>query len=93
MACLVIADALGVGQRDRLLATDERVLYVDLDAHQGNGHERDFLHDDRVHIIDMYNKLIYPNDTQAKGALNLGEAPRRTWDLNHNTYMGALGGA
>ena len=43
-----------------------KVMIVDLDAHQGNGHERDFLHDPRVHILDCYNKWIYPNDHAAK---------------------------
>ncbi len=42
------------------------VMIVDLDAHQGNGHERDFLGDERVYILDMYNRWIYPNDRQAK---------------------------
>jgi histone deacetylase 11 len=44
-----------------------KVMIVDFDAHQGNGHERDFMHDRRVHIMDMYNKWIYPNDKAAKG--------------------------
>ena len=44
-----------------------KVMIVDLDAHQGNGHERDFLHDNRVYILDCYNKWIYPNDKPAKG--------------------------
>ena len=43
-----------------------KVMIVDFDAHQGNGHERDFLHDNRVHIMDMYNKWIYPGDNHAK---------------------------
>ena len=40
---------------------------------QGNGHERDFLNDDKVFIIDMYNKWIYPNDREAKGEGRGGE--------------------
>ena len=44
----------------------KKVMIVDLDAHQGNGHERDFLDDERVYIMDMYNKWIYPNDGPAK---------------------------
>ena len=44
-----------------------RVMIVDFDAHQGNGHERDFISDERVYIMDMYNRWIYPNDRQAKG--------------------------
>lgn len=33
----------------------KRVLIIDLDAHQGNGHERDFINDEDVFIIDAYN--------------------------------------
>lgn len=33
---------------------------------QGNGHERDFLDDRRVFIMDMYNRYIYPRDGFAK---------------------------
>ncbi|XP_072985948.1 histone deacetylase 2 isoform X3 [Typha latifolia] len=37
-----------------------RVMIIDLDAHQGNGHETDFANDGRVYILDMYNAGIYP---------------------------------
>lgn len=33
---------------------------------QGNGHERDFLDDRRVYIMDVYNRHIYPGDGYAK---------------------------
>ncbi|XP_059610646.1 histone deacetylase 11 [Phlebotomus argentipes] len=46
-----------------------RVMIVDLDAHQGNGHERDFMDDERVFIMDMYNASIYPRDKEAKVAI------------------------
>ena len=36
------------------------------DAHQGNGHARDFMKDDRVYILDVYNCEIYPGDSFAK---------------------------
>ncbi len=49
-----------------------KVMIIDLDAHQGNGHERDFLGDERVYILDMYNKWIYPNDRYAKGQRSKG---------------------
>ncbi len=42
-----------------------KVMIIDLDAHQGNGHERDFLNDDDVHIVDAYNPHIYPGDEYA----------------------------
>lgn len=39
-----------------------RILIIDLDAHQGNGYERDLFKDADVHIIDVYNPYIYPGD-------------------------------
>ncbi|KAL0905948.1 hypothetical protein M5K25_024401 [Dendrobium thyrsiflorum] len=43
-----------------------RVMIIDLDAHQGNGHEIDFSDDRRVYIMDMYNSQIYPLDYEAR---------------------------
>lgn len=43
-----------------------RVMIIDLDAHQGNGHEMDFANDRRVYILDMYNPGIYPFDLEAR---------------------------
>ncbi|XP_010047327.2 histone deacetylase 2 isoform X1 [Eucalyptus grandis] len=43
-----------------------RVMIIDLDAHQGNGHEIDFSHDRRVYILDMFNPQIYPFDYEAR---------------------------
>ncbi|KAK9148938.1 hypothetical protein Scep_007695 [Stephania cephalantha] len=43
-----------------------RVMIIDLDAHQGNGHERDFSNDGRVFILDMFNAGIYPHDYEAR---------------------------
>lgn len=47
----------------------ERVMIIDLDAHQGNGHARDFLNDNRVYILDIYNCMIYPRDHEAKAGI------------------------
>ncbi|XP_026273516.2 histone deacetylase 11 isoform X2 [Frankliniella occidentalis] len=44
----------------------EKVMIVDLDAHQGNGHERDFCHEQNVYVMDVYNNRIYPKDHEAK---------------------------
>ncbi|XP_016088119.1 histone deacetylase 11 isoform X2 [Sinocyclocheilus grahami] len=46
-----------------------RATIIDLDAHQGNGHELDFLEDRRVYIMDVYNRHIYPGDGYAKRAI------------------------
>ncbi|CAA6660925.1 unnamed protein product [Spirodela intermedia] len=43
-----------------------RAMIIDLDAHQGNGHEIDFRSDRRVYILDMYNAGIYPLDYEAR---------------------------
>ncbi|XVE70934.1 hypothetical protein DITRI_Ditri10aG0109600 [Diplodiscus trichospermus] len=43
-----------------------RVMIIDLDAHQGNGHEMDFADDGRVYIMDMFNPEIYPFDMTAR---------------------------
>lgn len=47
----------------------QKAMIIDLDAHQGNGHERDFQGDSRVYILDAYNRGIYPKDTEAKSAI------------------------
>jgi histone deacetylase 11 len=42
------------------------VLFIDLDAHQGNGYASIFTDDKRVHILDVYNEFLYPRDEDAK---------------------------
>lgn len=39
-----------------------RIMIIDLDAHQGNGYERDLLEDKHIHIVDVYRPDIYPGD-------------------------------
>ncbi|KAL5014760.1 hypothetical protein ScPMuIL_009030 [Solemya velum] len=56
-----------------------KAMIIDLDAHQGNGHERDFMDDDRVYIMDVYNRGIYPHDGFAKRAI------KRRVELQHFT--------
>lgn len=53
-----------------------KFMIVDLDAHQGNGHERDKVagvYDSLgvlVFTLDMYNSRIYPYDIPAKAAID-----------------------
>ncbi|XP_074645046.1 histone deacetylase 11-like isoform X2 [Tubulanus polymorphus] len=47
----------------------KNIMIIDLDAHQGNGHERDFMGDQNVYILDIYNRGIYPHDGFAKRAI------------------------
>ncbi|XP_054731475.1 histone deacetylase 11 [Anastrepha obliqua] len=66
----------------------ETAMIVDLDAHQGNGHERDFYENDKVFILDMYNAAIYPRDHEAKLAIRCAvELKPRTAD---ETYLKKL---
>jgi len=48
-----------------------KVMIIDLDAHQGNGHARDFMDDDDVIILDIYNRNIYPQDGFAKRGITI----------------------
>ncbi len=43
-----------------------KAMIIDLDAHQGNGHEDFFKEEDRVAIFDVYNSEIYPHDYAAR---------------------------
>ncbi|GIL45351.1 hypothetical protein Vafri_2603 [Volvox africanus] len=49
------------------------VLFIDMDAHQGNGVERDKLHlpVEDLHIIDFYNARIFPLDDEVKPAIDI----------------------
>ncbi|CAG8565083.1 11323_t:CDS:2 [Dentiscutata erythropus] len=60
-----------------------RVMIVDLDAHQGNGHERDLANNSKVHIVDAFNSHIYPQDDEAF-AYTPTPIPLSTPDLRHD---------
>ncbi len=54
----------------RLTATD-RVAYVDLDAHQGNGVSHHFRADRQLFMFDAYNPNIYPaHDREARARID-----------------------
>lgn len=53
------------------LREDSIVAYVDVDAHQGNGVCHFFRKDDRVKILDMFNREIYPfHDVDARDRID-----------------------
>ncbi|KAF0035426.1 hypothetical protein F2P81_013184 [Scophthalmus maximus] len=62
-----------------------RATIIDLDAHQGNGHERDFMDDGRVFIMDMYNRYIYPGDGFAKRAIK--RKVELDWGTEDSEYL------
>ncbi len=56
-----------------------KVMIIDLDAHQGNGHGRDLGQDPDVFILDIYNHSIYPGDEAARRGIDLAhDAPADT---------------
>ncbi|XP_026751657.1 histone deacetylase 11 [Galleria mellonella] len=62
----------------------QNAMIVDLDAHQGNGYQRDFLGVPEVYIMDMYNRNIYPKDKEAKQAIRRKvELANRVEDLEY----------
>lgn len=71
--CIFSDIALLVSQlraENKLTSTD-RIAYIDLDAHQGNGVCHHFLNDPTVAIFDMFNGEIYPcSDKIAQQRIN-----------------------
>ncbi|XP_075234964.1 histone deacetylase 11 [Lycorma delicatula] len=58
----------------RFLFNDESLrvksaMIVDLDAHQGNGYQLDFMNNRTVYIMDVFNGYIYPCDRYAMEAI------------------------
>ncbi|XP_067907897.1 histone deacetylase 11 isoform X3 [Heterodontus francisci] len=62
-----------------------KAMIIDLDAHQGNGHERDFMDDKRVYIMDVFNRYIYPGDGFAKRAIKW--KIELDWDTEDSEYL------
>lgn len=83
-----IALAVHALRRDAALADDDKIVYVDCDAHQGNGVCRAFAEDGRVFIYDCYNAAIYPRDAEARRRIDCDVAlmPNQT----HTDYLAAL---
>lgn len=55
-----------------LIQSNQQAIIIDLDAHQGNGHERIFHGQNGVFIFDMYNQSIWPRDEPAKARIDYG---------------------
>jgi len=53
-------------RESRKLAPDDKIAYIDLDAHQGDGVCKSFVSDPRVLIYDQYNQHIFPRDPDAR---------------------------
>jgi histone deacetylase 11 len=61
--CVYSDVALAVQQlrNEGAIVPGQRIIYADLDAHQGNGVCHQFRHDKDVFIFDAYNESIYPS--------------------------------
>lgn len=68
-------------------AGQKKVLVLDLDAHQGNGYERDFLERDDVVVMDVYNPLIYPGDQKAKSKKGIKLVEIRREESKDEDYL------
>lgn len=54
-----------------LLEKVDKVMIIDLSAQQCNGPERSFMHDRRIHVLDVYNRDIYPLDGFARRGISV----------------------
>ena len=68
--------ALAALRQAGALAASDRVLILDLDAHQGNGHERLAQADPQIFIADVYNQDIFPGDWEARRRIDLDRPVR-----------------
>ncbi|MBM4423897.1 MAG: histone deacetylase [Chloroflexi bacterium] len=71
-----------------LIAGQDKVLIIDLDAHQGNGHERISAGDPDIFIFDIYNRDIFPQDREARARID--RAVPLSSGADDETYIGQL---
>jgi histone deacetylase 11 len=71
--CLVADITIAIKKLRETHPEIKKIMIVDLDAHQGDGYERDFYKDPDVFIVDFYNKYTFPMDISARQRINIGE--------------------
>lgn len=81
---LAVADLRQSGR----LKDNDKIVYVDLDAHQGNGVCRTFFDDNRVFIYDQYNLHIFPQDIEAQRRIDCKVTVPSGW--GEVDYLSAL---
>jgi len=69
----------------------KRICIIDLDAHQGNGYERDLPDKSKYYIIDAYNHNVYPNDWEGKKAIT--EDIEAYYEQSDDEYLTKVEGA
>jgi len=70
--CVYADISIAIKKLRKVHKKNYKVMIVDLDAHQGNGHERDFTGDKNTYIFDMYGVPNYPNDIEARKGISKG---------------------
>jgi histone deacetylase 11 len=75
-------------RRQGLLQRQDRIVHIDLDAHQGDGVCRTFQDDARIFLYDQYNQDIFPGDRVAQRRIDCEVALEAGCD--DATYLGVL---
>jgi histone deacetylase 11 len=75
-------------RKEKLLKPEQQAVILDLDAHQGNGHERVYHGKNGVFIFDIYNQSIYPRDEYALERVDYGVGVNS--GVNGRMYMDLL---
>jgi histone deacetylase 11 len=83
-----VALAIHELRRSGRVRENDKVAYVDLDAHQGNGVCRTFVRDSRVMIYDQYNLRNFPWDESAQMRIDC-DVPMEH-GCHEADYLGAL---
>ncbi len=61
-----VAISIRAMRTNDLLRENDKIVYIDLDAHQGNGVCRSLANDRQAFIYDQYNRSIFPHDLTAQ---------------------------
>lgn len=85
-----IINDICIAARKVLLAhPDYRILIVDLDAHQGNGHEEVARDEKNIAIFDIYNGKTWPGDFACQERINFN-FPVDGRKIKGNAYLNLL---
>lgn len=80
--CIYADAAIAVAalRKQALISETDRIIYVDTDAHQGNGVSHAFMNDSRAFLFDIFNARAYPqNDFAAWERLDCAIGVTGSW--------------
>lgn len=84
----VFADIPLAIKKLRLKNNALKVLVIDLDAHQGNGHESILANDPLSYVFDIYSSPNYPSDYEAQHAIDFNYPVKI--GIKDEEYLGIL---